>query len=161
MLSHPFEPTYDSHSQILILGSFPSVKSREVQYFYGHPRNRFWQVLASLFCEELPINIEEKKKFLIKHHIALWDVIASCSIQGSSDTSIKDVVPTDLHKILDAAQIHSVFTNGKKAFELYNKFQRIQTGMEAVCLPSTSPANAAWSFDRLVQEWQIIKRKVN
>lgn len=156
MISHPFEPTYNEHSRVLILGSFPSVKSREVNYFYGHPKNRFWKVLSILLSQNIPITIEEKKELLLRNGIAVWDVIASCSITGSSDTSIRDVVPTDLSPIIKGAHIQKIFTNGKKAFELYNRFQLNTTGMEAICLPSTSPANAAWSLERLVEEWHSI-----
>ncbi len=153
---HPIPPTFDEHSEILILGSFPSVKSREVGFFYGHPQNRFWRVLAFLFDSELPKSIEEKKSFLLRHKIALWDVIASCDITGSSDASIKNVVPNDLNVILSAAQVRQIFTNGKKADSLYKKYLLPKTGREAICLPSTSPANAAWSFEKLCEAWKVV-----
>ena len=156
---HPISPTYDSRSRILILGSFPSVKSREIGYFYGHPQNRFWKVLAAIFNNECPNTIEEKRNFLLSNKIAVWDVIASCDIEGSSDSSIKNVVANDLSKILESAKITRIFTNGKKADSLYKKFTEEKTGIKATCLPSTSPANAAWSFERLLEAWQVIKEE--
>lgn len=150
---HPINPVYDKDSKILILGSFPSVKSRETGFFYGHPQNRFWRVLARIFEESVPETIEEKRKFLLRNHVAVWDVIHSCEITGSSDSSIKDVVVNDLSQILKEAQIEKICVNGKKAFSLYQKYMKSQTGRDAVCLPSTSPANAAYSLDRLVLEW--------
>lgn len=153
MIQHPIEPIYDRNSQILILGSFPSVKSREEGFFYGHPQNRFWRVLSAVYKVETPVTIEEKKKFLLENHIAVWDVIQSCDIVGSSDSSIKNVVPNDLQKILDVASIDKIFVNGKKAEQLYKKYIQPEIGRQAICLPSTSPANAAWSLDKLVEEW--------
>lgn len=156
MENHPFPPVYDSQSRILILGSFPSVKSRETNFFYGHPRNRFWKLIARLVDEEVPITIEEKKVMLLKHHIAIWDVIASCEIQGSSDSSIKNVVANDLSKILEAAQIVQIYGNGATACKFYKKYIYKETGREIIKLPSTSPANAAWSEDRLYEKWKEI-----
>ncbi|MBO7613112.1 MAG: DNA-deoxyinosine glycosylase [Treponema sp.] len=155
-MQHPIPPVYDSNSKILILGSFPSVKSREAGFFYGHPQNRFWKVLAALLKDSLPLTLEEKRAFLILHGIALWDVIASCSITGSSDASIKDVVPNDISHILSAAQVAQVFTNGKTADSLYKKYLLPQTKRESICLPSTSPANAAWTFEKLCAKWKKI-----
>ena len=154
---HPIPPLYDKDSKILILGSFPSVKSREEAFFYGHKQNRFWKVLAALFQEPIPETIDEKKHLLLEHHIAIWDVIQSCDIKGSSDSSIKNVEPTELRKILDAANIKQIYANGSKAGQLYKKYQLPLTGMEAVILPSTSPANAAWSLERLCEAWRKIK----
>ena len=154
---HPIPPLYDKDSKILILGSFPSVKSREEAFFYGHKQNRFWKVLAALFQEPIPETIDEKKHLLLRHHIAIWDVIQSCDIKGSSDSSIKNVEPTELRKILDASNIKQIYTNGSKAGQLYKKYQLPLTGMEAVVLPSTSPANAAWSLERLCEAWRKIK----
>ena len=156
MENHPFPPVYDRQSRILILGSFPSVKSRETNFFYGHPRNRFWKLIARLVDEEVPITIEEKKVMLLKHHIAIWDVIASCEIQGSSDSSIKNVVANDLSKILEAAQIVQIYGNGATACKFYKKYIYKETGREIIKLPSTSPANAAWSEDRLYEKWKEI-----
>lgn len=154
MIIHPIPPVYNSESKILILGSFPSVKSREVGFFYGHKQNRFWRVLAEIFEETLPETISEKKSFLLKNKIALWDVIASCDIEGSSDSSIKNVTVNDLNVILNNSKVDKIFTNGKKSNALYNKFTYPKTGIKAICLPSTSPANAAWSFERLTNEWR-------
>lgn len=153
MIQHPIEPIYDKNSKILILGSFPSVKSREEGFFYGHPQNRFWRVLSAVYKVETLLTIEEKKKFLLENHIAVWDVIQSCDIVGSSDSSIKNVVPNDLQKILDEALIDKIFVNGKKAEQLYKKYIQLEIGREAICLPSTSPANAAWSLENLVEKW--------
>ncbi|NLA76576.1 MAG: DNA-deoxyinosine glycosylase, partial [Clostridiales bacterium] len=141
----------------LILGSFPSVKSREQGFFYGHPQNRFWQVLAGVFGCEIPGTIEEKKALLLSHSVALWDVIASCEITGSSDSSIKNATPNDLRGILEDCDIHAIFVNGKTAERLYIKHIQPQIQRPAVRLPSTSPANAAWSLPRLIAEWERIK----
>ena len=154
---HSFEPVYDKASEILILGTLPSVKSRENNFYYGHKQNRFWKVLATLLQEPVPHTIEEKKAMLLAHRIALWDVIQSCDIKGSSDSSIKNVKPTELRKILDASNIKQIYANGSKAGQLYKKYQLPLTGMEAVVLPSTSPANAAWSLERLCEAWRKIK----
>lgn len=157
MIIHPIPPIYDTHSQILILGSFPSVKSREEMFFYGHPQNRFWKVVSTVFDYAEPKTVAEKRHFLLSANIALWDVIASCDIEGSADSSIKHVVPNDLTQILNTADIRQIFVNGKTAHKHYNKFIRDSIHREAICLPSTSPANAAWSVERLVREWSIIK----
>lgn len=156
-VTHPIPPLFDASSRILILGSFPSVKSREGLFFYHHPQNRFWKVLAEVLEEPVPGSIEEKKIFLLKHRIALWDVIASCTIEGSSDSTIKNVVPNDLSGILSAADISRIFCNGGASFQYYKKYQESRTGRAAVRLPSTSPANAAWSLDRLIREWAVIR----
>ena len=156
-VTHPIPPLFDASSRILILGSFPSVKSREGLFFYHHPQNRFWKVLAGVLEEPVPGSIEEKKIFLLKHRIALWDVIASCTIEGSSDSTIKNVVPNDLSGILSAADISRIFCNGGASFQYYKKYQEPRTGRAAVRLPSTSPANAAWSLDRLTREWAVIR----
>ena len=154
---HPFPPLYDAHSEILILGSFPSVKSREQQFFYGHPQNRFWRVTAAVFGCAVPQTVAEKRAFLLANHIALWDVIASCEIAGSSDSSIRNVHPNDLTPILSAANIRQIFVNGGTAAKYYDKYQKPVLGRDAVRLPSTSPANAAWSAARLTEAWQIIR----
>ena len=157
-LTHTFEPVFDRDSKILILGSFPSVKSRENHFYYGHPQNRFWKVLARIFEEKVPETIEEKKQFLLEHRIAVWDVIESCTIIGSSDSSIKDVVVNDFSRILENSEIEAIYVNGGKAYELYHKFAEKQTGVMAIKLPSTSPANAAWNLERLCGAWkQILK----
>ncbi len=157
MPQHPFPPLYDENSKVLILGSFPSVKSREQMFFYGHPQNRFWKVVSCVFDTPTPVTIEEKSTFLHAKHIALWDVIAYCDITGSSDSSIKNVVANDLTIILKSANIKQIFVNGKTAEKYYNKHIRDTIGKEAVCLPSTSPANAGWSMDRLIDAWGTIK----
>ena len=157
MIKHPIPPFYDENSKILILGSFPSVKSREAQFFYGHPQNRFWKVTSAVFNEPVPQSIPEKRDFLLRNHIALWDVIASCEITGSSDASIKNVKVNDLSRILDHADIKRIFVNGKtaeKMFRLYTAPLLKEQGREPIVLPSTSPANAAWSLERLTKEWR-------
>ncbi len=150
---HRFEPVYDEHSKILILGTFPSVKSRENGFFYGHPRNRFWEVLALVTDSRTPRAIEEKKEFLLSHSIAVWDVIASCDIAGSSDASITNVVPADLRRILSASPVERICANGATAKRLYDRYQRKQCGREIILLPSTSPANASWTTERLAERW--------
>ncbi len=157
MVKHPIQPVYDENSRILILGSFPSVKSREQMFFYGHPQNRFWRLLSEIFEYPLPKTVEEKRSFLLSSQIALWDVISTCEITGSSDTSIKNVVPNDLSGILNCANIERIFLNGKTAEKYYNRFFRDIINIEAICLPSTSPANAVYTFDRLVESWKIIR----
>ena len=153
---HSFEPVYDKDSEILILGTLPSVKSRENNFYYGHKQNRFWKVLATLLKEPVPETIEEKKAVLLAHRIALWDVIQSCDIKGSSDSSIKNVQPTDIGMILEKTNMTQIYANGNKAGQLYKRYQFPVTGIEATMLPSTSPANAAWSFDRLCEAWRVI-----
>ena len=148
---HSFEPVYDKASEILILGTLPSVKSRENNFYYGHKQNRFWKVLATLLKEPVPHTIEEKKAMLLAHRIALWDVIQSCDIKGSSDSSIKNVQPTDIGMILEKTNITRIYANGNKAGQLYKRYQFPVTGIEAMVLPSTSPANAAWSLERLCE----------
>lgn len=160
-LEHGFGPVYHKDSKILVLGSFPSVKSREVSFFYGHPQNRFWKVIAQVFHEEVPETIDSKKQLLQKHKIALWDVIQSCDIIGSSDSSIKNVVVTNLSEIIESCMILQVFVNGKTADGLYHRYSEQQTGIKAIALPSTSPANAGFSLERLVMEWKIIREYVN
>lgn len=153
---HPIPPVYDKNSRILILGSFPSVKTREMMFFYGHPQNRFWRVLAALYKTAVPMTVEERRAFLLTHQIAVWDSIHQCTIIGSSDASIKDVIPNDLSPILKAAPIETIFCNGKKSREMYHKYIEPDTGREAVALPSTSPANAAWSLEKLTSAWAVI-----
>ena len=153
---HSFEPVYDKDSEILILGTLPSVKSRENNFYYGHKQNRFWKVLAILLKEPVPDTIEEKKAMLLAHRIALWDVIQSCDIKGSSDSSIKNVQPTDIGMILEKTNVTQIYANGNKAGQLYKRYQFPVTGIEATVLPSTSPANAAWSLARLCEAWKTI-----
>lgn len=157
-IEHLFEPVFDEHSRILILGTFPSVKSRENHFYYGHPQNRFWKVLAALRKCPLPVTVEEKKQFLLENHIAIWDVIAKCEIIGSSDSSIRNVVPADLSVILDHAPVEQIFANGGKAYELYQKYSYPITKREIIKLPSTSPANAAFQMDRLIKNWEAVNK---
>ena len=154
---HPFGPLYDVRSRILILGSLPSVRSREQAFFYGHPQNRFWRLVAAIFDEPAPQTIEEKRQLVLSHGIAMWDTIFSCDIKGSSDSSIRNVVPTDLRPVIDNSSVTRVFCNGATSARYYHRFQEKTLGMEAVTLPSTSPANAAWTFDRLLEAWSVIK----
>ena len=156
MICHPIEPLFDRNSKILILGSFPSVKSREEQFFYGHPQNRFWKVIAAVTNSPIPQTVDEKRSLLLSSNIALWDVIASCDVIGSSDSSIRNVTPNDLSRILDAADIQKIFVNGKTAEKYYNKYILKTINREAICLPSTSPANAGWSLERLCETWRVI-----
>lgn len=151
---HPIAPVFDGGSRILILGSFPSVKSREAGFFYAHPQNRFWRVLACAAREAVPCTVDEKKRFLLSHGIALWDVIASCNICGSSDSSVTDVTPNDLSPLFAASPRLCVAVNGKTAERFYRRFDLPQGYPEPILLPSTSPANAAWSLDRLVDAWK-------
>lgn len=153
---HPVPPLYDENSKRLILGSFPSAKSRESRFFYGHPQNRFWKLLARLFDEEVPQSIKQKKQIILSHNLALWDVIHSCTVTGSSDSSIRNVVPNDISVILQNSKVDRIFVNGATPFNLYKKYIFPKTGIEAVKLPSTSPANAAFSLDRLEEFWKII-----
>ena len=159
-VTHNFAPVWDEQSRILILGTFPSVKSRENHFYYGHPQNRFWKVLAAV-TDYAPLeNVEQKKQFLLEHQIALWDVIASCDIIGSSDSSIKNVVANDIGRVLSKAPIRQIFVNGQTAFKLYKKYVLPETGVMPVCLPSTSPANAAWNMEKLTEAWQVIVREL-
>ncbi|MBE6727699.1 MAG: DNA-deoxyinosine glycosylase [Ruminococcaceae bacterium] len=154
---HPIEPLYNCHTKRLILGSFPSVKSREQSFFYGHPQNRFWRIISHLFNEELPLSIEDKKELILNNNLGLWDVIGSCEITGSSDSSIKNVKANDLGIIFEKCNIETVFVNGKTAEKYYVKYIEPKIKIKAVCLPSTSPANAAWSFERLFKAWSVVK----
>lgn len=153
---HPLKSFYTHDSKILILGSFPSVKTREYGFFYGHPQNRFWSVMEVLFNEELSDDIDERKDFLSRHKIALYDSIYQCDIVGSSDASIKNVVPSDLKDIIKEADIKEVFLNGATSYKYYKKYHEKDLGLEGVKLPSTSPANARYSLDDLVNEWRVI-----
>ena len=153
---HEIAPVFDTHSKIMILGSFPSVKSREGKFFYHHPQNRFWKVLASILKCEVPDTISEKREMLLNHGIAVWDVVASCEIEGSSDSSIKNVIPNDLERVLSKADIAQIYTNGATASRLYKKYCYGKIHMEDIKLPSTSPANASYSLEKLLVAWKII-----
>ena len=157
-VSHDFEPVFDENSKVLILGTFPSVKSRENRFYYGHPQNRFWKVIAGLTESEVPQTIEEKKKLLLEHGIAIWDVIESCDIIGSSDSSIKNVVPADIERVVANSKIQNIYANGGTAKKLYEKYSQKKTGREIIGLPSTSPANTAYSLERLLECWQEVKK---
>lgn len=156
-VSHGFQPVFNKDSRILILGTLPSVKSREMNFYYGHPQNRFWKVLAEVFQCPLPGTIEEKKQCLLEHRVAIWDVIASCDIIGSSDSSIKNVEPANLEWILKEAPIKQIYANGGKAWQLYKKYSYPVIKRDCIRLPSTSPANAAWQMERLIPAWSVIK----
>ena len=153
---HEFGPVYDSKSKILLLGSFPSVKSRKEQFYYAHPQNRFWKVMSIIFNEE----ITDKKQFLLNKNIALWDVIESCEINGSSDASIKNVIPNDISLIINNSEVKYIFVLGKKAYDMYYKYVFNKVKKDAILLPSTSPANAIKNLDELVKEFSIIIEKL-
>ncbi len=155
-LQHPFGPLFNENSRVLILGSFPSVKSREQNFFYGHPQNRFWKVIAAVFDQPVPQNIGEKKQLILNSGLALWDSIASCEITGSSDASIRNARANDINVIVNNCNIERIYCNGRKSHELYCKYIEPQIGREAICLPSTSPANAQWTLDRLIEAWSAI-----
>lgn len=157
---HTFSPVYNENSHILILGTFPSVKSRENSFYYGHPQNRFWRVLAGLFNCELPNTIEEKTELLLSHNIALWDVIKSCEIAGSADSTIKSVVPNDIDIILNNSMVKEIYANGKTAEKLYNKYLKKKVKRDITALPSTSPANASFTLPKLISSWEIIEKDV-
>ena len=153
---HAFSPVFDSESRILVLGTMPSPKSRELGFYYSHPRNRFWPVLAKIFGEEIPKTPEEKRNFCLRNKIALWDVLKECDIEGASDSSIKNAVPNDLSVILNSAKIQAIFATGATAAKLYKKFIEPETKIPATALPSTSPANAKIKFEELVEEYKRI-----
>lgn len=156
-VAHPIPPLYNEASKVLVLGSFPSVKSREAQFFYHHPQNRFWRVISAVFHEPLPITVEEKRELLLRNNIAVWDVIESCEIVGSADSSIKNVIANDLSEILQTAKLNRIISNGSTSHQLYMKHIFPTTGIEALKLPSTSPANASCSMDCLVKEWSVLR----
>ena len=153
---NPFAPVYDAHSKVLILGTMPSPKSRENGFYYGHPQNRFWRVMASLFGEPLPENNEQKRQMVLRHGIALYDVLEACEIQGAADASIRAPIPSDLAPILQAAEIQAIFATGQKAAALYRKHSQAKTRRPIFCLPSPSPANCAVSLERLICAYAAI-----
>ena len=153
---HPIPPLFNEASRVLILGSFPSVKSREAMFFYGHPQNRFWRIMAALTNRPVPQSVEEKTELILSNRFALWDSIGSCTIAGSSDSSIRDVVPNDLRRILDYAPIEHIFCNGATSLKYYRRYNEPILGRAAEVLPSSSPANAAWSLERLTEAWRVI-----
>lgn len=156
IIIHPFEPVYNENSKVLILGSMPSVQSRENAFYYGNPKNRFWDVLAAVTKQPIPHSLEKKRALLLGQGIALWDVIGQCEISGSADASIRHPVLNDINGLIAKAPIQAVFTNGSKAYSLYDKNIRLDEETRVFSLPSTSPANAAWSLERLIEEWKII-----
>ena len=157
-ISHGFDPVFDGRSRVLVLGSFPSVLSRENRFYYGNPQNRFWRVMAEVLGESVPAieDIPGKRALLLRHGVALWDVIESCDVRGSSDASIKNVVPADVARITGVAPIRAVICNGGTAGRLYHRWLEPVTGLAATVLPSTSPANAAWSLARLTERWREV-----
>ena len=156
LVTHEFDAFFDKDSRVLILGTIPSPKSREQGFYYGHPQNRFWKVLADVLGEEFPQTVEERKRFLKWNHIALWDVLESCEIKGASDVSIRNARPNDMNRILQAADIRAIFATGAKAAQLYKKLCFPECGVEAVRLPSTSPANCGCSYEKLRESYSQI-----
>lgn len=152
LVTHTIPPVFNASSKVLVLGSIPSPASRAQGFFYGHPQNRFWQVLSAVLGEPLPQTVEQKREMLLRRGIALWDVLYSCEIEGASDATIKNPVPNDFSRIFETAKIRKVFTTGKRAYALYTEL----TGGEAVCLPSTSPANRAVGIPRLMEAYSMI-----
>ena len=155
-IGHGFGPVFDSGSRILILGSFPSVRSREVGFYYGHPQNRFWRVLGRVLNDPAPDGTDARKEYLARHGVALWDSVVACEITGSADASIRDPEPADLTRVLSVSPIEAIFCNGALSHSLLQKNETLPDGLPVFRLPSTSPANAAWSLDRLAEEWKIV-----
>ena len=153
-IEHTFAPVYDADSEVLILGTLPSVKSRENHFYYGHKQNRFWKVMSAVLSCDLPVTVQQKKLMLLSHNIAVWDVIGSCEITGSSDATISSVVPNDIAGLVAETSVSRIFANGATSYNRYKRYCRDNVGIEAVKLPSTSPANAAFSLDRLISEWK-------
>ena len=151
---HNIDPVYDKKSEILILGSFPSVKSRQIRFFYGHPQNRFWKIMAAVYEDEVPESIEDKKSFLLRHRVAVWDVIESCEIKGSSDSSISNVKVNDVNRIIKNSRITRIFVNGRTAEKYYKKYLEKSIGLKAIVLESSSPANARYSLSDLIDDWK-------
>ncbi len=156
-LIHPFQSVADENTKVLVLGSFPSVKSRESAFYYGHAQNRFWRMLAALFAESVPQSVDEKTALLHKHHVALWDVVSACDILGSADSALRPLAFSDIASLLRKTQIRRVFANGQKAGTLYRRHLETETGMPITILPSTSPANAAWQLERLITAWEPVR----
>lgn len=154
--AHPFEPVFDKNSKLLILGSFPSVRSMEEGFYYGHVRNRFWPVMAAVLGSPIPQTVQDKKDMLLRHGIALWDSAAQCVIKGSADASMREIVPNDVGRLISQSGIRHIFANGKTAGDIYNKYILPKTGIPAVVLPSTSPANAAFTAERLIEHWRVV-----
>lgn len=153
---HPFAPFYDENSAVLVVGSFPSVASRADGFYYGNVHNRFWKVLAAVFCDDVPNQIPEKKAFLVRHKIALYDAVRECTISGSSDSSIRDVVPSDIESIVKNSKVKNIFANGKISAKFFEKYQSEKLCRMLEVLPSTSPANASFSLEKLVESWEVV-----
>lgn len=154
---HTLEPWFDSHSQVLILGTMPSPRSRELHCYYGHPQNRFWKTLSAVFGEDIPQDTTSRRDFVLRHHIALWDVLQSCEIQGAEDASISKEIPNDLSCVLNASPIRTIFTTGVKAKSLYDRLLLPTCGIEAIGLPSTSPANRRWGTEaQLIDAYSVL-----
>lgn len=156
LVTHNFAPIYDEHSRILMLGTMPSPRSREVGFYYGHPRNRFWKVVSDVCGEELPETKEDKIAFALRNRIAVWDVLAGCEIKGADDSSIRNPVPNDMDEILTCADIRAVFATGTKAAQLYKRYCYPKTGLDIITLPSTSPANCSISYEKLYEAYSVI-----
>lgn len=155
---HPLKPIYNKDSIVLILGSFPSVISRKNNFYYSNPKNKFQKILGTVFNEENLTTNEEKIDFLLNNHIALFDVIKSCEIDGSSDSSIKNVIPNDINKLIKNSKVKYIFTNGNKAHELYQKYIFKSTKIVDIKLPSTSPANCQKGIEeKLIEHYRKIK----
>ena len=154
--THPFEPVWNQHSEILILGSFPSIRSREIGFYYGHPQNRFWPLLAALHGTAVPLSTEERKTFALDHHIALWDAVSACDITGSSDSSIHNAIPNDIASLVKNSRIQRIYCNGQTAGRIFQQYCQADCPLQAVTLPSTSAANAAWNMERLAQHWKVL-----
>lgn len=159
ILRHPFDPLFSEDSETLILGSFPSVRSRREAFYYAHPANRFWKVIAGIYDREVPVTIEEKKELILGERLALWDPVASCRVTASYDATIRDVEPNDFSAVLDHSRVRDIYCNGRKSHQLYTEYIRPRTGVEAVYLPSTSSANAAWSLPELIRAWSVINER--
>lgn len=157
---HEFPPLFDGDSKVLILGTIPSPKSREQGFYYGHPRNRFWKMMALIFGEEFPATVEERKALALRNHVALWDVLESCRIQGAEDASIRDVVPNDMNVILEKADIRAIFTTGAKATALYRKYCEPVCRRPCIGLPSTSPANCRMKDEELLAHYRVIRDRI-
>ena len=156
-IAHPFDPVWNADSRVLVQGTFPSVQSRANDFYYGHPQNRFWKVLGEVFHQPVPQTVEQKRGFLLANGVALWDVLASCDIVGSADSAIRNPAANDLSPLLERANIRRIFTNGQTAARFYHLYCEPLTGRLAETLPSTSPANAAWSVDRLAKAWAALR----
>lgn len=159
-VKHPFEPIFDINSKFLILGSFPSIKSRENNFYYAHPQNRFWKILENIFKEEISNDILSKKNFLLKHNIALWDIIKSCDIISSSDSSIKNAKPNNIKNLIKNSNISTIFCNGNTSYKIFNKYFKNTFNIPIICLPSSSPANAKFSLEDLITIWEKEIKKV-